>query len=429
MRIGIIGAGFTGLAAAYDLSKKGHTVTVFEKDELPGGLAIGYQIKSWDWTLEKHYHHWFTNDHFVLNLAKEIGHTVHIQTPKSSLYSNGSSYKFDSPTAILSFPRLPLMDKVRMAGVFALLFRFNPFWKPLENLKIESILPSLIGQKAYNMLWRPQLINKMGEYTKDISLVWFWARIKKRTTTLAYPDGGFLAFAQRLVKMVKKNNGEFFFKTQVENLNEKNGSVNLTVRGDAGLKIHNFDYVIVTSPSFIFRKIAPDLPQKYVDSLVMLKGLSATNLVLRLKKPFFADNTYWLSICEPGSPIMAIIEHTNFMDKNHYNNEHLVYIGNYAYTHDKLGWDKKKILSEYTPFLKKINPEFESELIDYEFFTAPFAQPIIPANYSRIMPTMTTPFQHVFLANIEQVYPWDRGTNYAVELGQKVAHLISTIKQ
>ena len=35
---------------------------------------------------------------------------------------------------------------------------------------------------------------------------------------------------------------------------------------------------------------------------------------------------------------------------------------------------------------------------------------------------------NVFLANIQQVYPWDRGTNYAVELGQKAAKLIVDIK-
>jgi len=429
MRIGIIGAGFTGLAAAYELSKKGHSVTVFEKDMVPGGLAIGYKEAGWDWTLEKHYHHWFTNDDFVLNLAKEIGHKVFIQRPKSSFYINGSSYQFDSPKAILSFSKLPLIDRVRMAGIFALLFRFNPFWKPLEKFKIEEMVPSLVGKRAYNMLWKPQLVNKMGNYAKDISLVWFWARIKKRTTSLAYPDGGFLTFAEKLMRTTKKNGGEFLFQTEIENLKEDADTVILTIKNDSGTKTHTFDYVVVTTPSFLFLKIAPSLPQAYKDSLVKLQGLSATNLVMRLKKPFFSDSTYWLSVCEPNAPIMAIIEHTNFMSKSHYNNEHIVYIGNYAYTQDKLGWDKKKILSEYSPFLKKINPTFEADLIDYTFFTAPFAQPIIPDNYSKVIPSMTTPFPHVFLTNIEQVYPWDRGTNYAVELGQKVAHLISTIKQ
>ena len=71
MRIGIIGAGFTGLSAGYNLLEKGHEVQIFEKDSAPGGLALGFQEKEWDWTLEKHYHHWFTNDKFVLNLAKK----------------------------------------------------------------------------------------------------------------------------------------------------------------------------------------------------------------------------------------------------------------------------------------------------------------------------------------------------------------------
>ncbi len=43
MRIAIIGAGFTGLSAAYDLIKQKHEVVIFEKDTNPGGLAIGYK--------------------------------------------------------------------------------------------------------------------------------------------------------------------------------------------------------------------------------------------------------------------------------------------------------------------------------------------------------------------------------------------------
>ena len=88
MKIGIIGAGFTGLSSAYYLSKKGHTVIVFEKDDKPGGLAVGYKEEKWDWTLEPHYHHWFTNDKSVLSLAKEINHKVIIKRPKTSSFVN-----------------------------------------------------------------------------------------------------------------------------------------------------------------------------------------------------------------------------------------------------------------------------------------------------------------------------------------------------
>lgn len=424
MNIAIIGAGFTGLSAAYELSKQGHTVTVFEKDTHPGGLAIGYKEKHWEWTVEKHYHHWFTNDNFVLDLAKEIGYKVEIKTPNSSFYIDGAPFKFDSPMAILAFPKLPMLDKLRMAVVFALLFRLNPLWKPLEKYKVAEFLPKLIGQKAYTMLWKPQLVNKMGIHADKISLVWFWARVKKRTTSLAYPAGGFLPFAEALVSAIEKKGGKVYFEKEVIEITDKKETT-VTYKGKNNRKkVESFDKVIFTLPSFLFLKITPQLPGKYKSSLVRLQGLSATNMLLRFKKPFFPDNTYWLSICDLNAPIMAIIEHTNFMDRKYYANEHLVYVGNYAFTDDKLHISKEELLKKYDGYLKKINPAYKKNLIGYELFKAPFAQPIVPANYSKIIPSMTTPLKNVLLANIEQVYPWDRGTNYAVELGQKAAAMI-----
>ena len=81
MKIAVVGAGFTGLSAALYLSKFGHSVTVFEKDSYAGGLAMGFAQPEWNWTLEKHYHHWFTNDKYSFNLAKEVGHPVLIKHP------------------------------------------------------------------------------------------------------------------------------------------------------------------------------------------------------------------------------------------------------------------------------------------------------------------------------------------------------------
>ena len=90
--------------------------------------------------------------------------------------------------------------------------------------------------------------------------------------------------------------------------------------------------------------------------------------------------------------------------------------------------NKEELLKLFDPYLRKINPVYRNNLIDYELFKAPFAQPIIPTNYSKIIPPMDTPLPNIYLANIEQVYPWDRGTNYAVELGQKVVKHILNAK-
>jgi protoporphyrinogen oxidase len=431
MKIAIIGAGFTGLSAAYELVKQGHEVTVFEKDAQPGGLAIGYKEKEWQWTLEKHYHHWFTNqreeinhDQSVIGLAKEIGNEVLVRRPKSSVYVNGEIFQFDSPKHVLLFPKLPVFDRLRMAAVAGVI-RYDPFWKPLEKVNASTFLPKVMGKKAYKMIWGPQFTNKFGKYADDVSLAWFWARLASRTPSLAYPAGGYLVFANRLVSKIEELGGAFHFNSEVlEVTDEKVVRVSRKLE-NGKVKADTFDRVIFTLPSFIFLKTLPQLPEEYRKKFKSLKSLGATNLVLRLKKPFFKDNTYWLSVCDPTSPIMAIVEHTNFMDKKYYNNEHILYLGNYLPQDDpKYLMTKEEKLKLFDPFLKKLNPDYRKNLIGYEHFKAPFAQPIIPANYSKMIPSMTTPLPNVFLANMEQVYPWDRGTSNAVALGKKVAKLI-----
>lgn len=424
MKVGIIGAGFTGLSAAYRLTQQKHEVFVFEKDTAPGGLAIGYKEKDWDWSLEKHYHHWFINDRSVLNLAKEINHEVIIKTPLTNWYVNNRIYKFVSLKAALTFPLLTPSERIRQLFVLGIL-RFNPFWKPLEKFKTNEVMPKLMGKKAYKLLWESVLIKKFGKYAGDISLAWFWARIKKRTQSLAYPKGGYLEFANHLADVIKKKGSKMFFSVETINIEQKDDVVLLTIKkGDKKEKI-KFDKIIVTLSVQMFTKIARDLPDEYVSKMSQLKSLGATNMILRLKKSFFPDNTYWLSVADPTSPIMAIVEHTNYMDKKHYNGEHLVYLGKYLETSDpNFSKTKEELLKIYHPFLKKINSAYEKDLIDYRLFKAPFAQPIIPTNYSVMIPPLQTPLKNVYIANMQQVYPWDRGTNYAVELGEKAAQLI-----
>ncbi len=422
MKIAIIGAGFTGLAAGFKLAKKGHNVTLFEMNDIPGGLAIGFKNKNWKWDLEEHYHHLFKTDDAIQDLAKEIGFNITYIRPKTSTYYKESISQIDSPLNLLRFKHLPIFDRVRTGIVLAYLKLTNS-WESLEKITAKKFLVSTMGANSWEVLWGPLLKKKFGKYATKIPASWFWARVKSRTAYLGYPDGGFKKFAEQIKKHTEKNGGKFLFGTRIEEIKKKNGKFILTTNKGVD---YEFDKVICTLPTYLFTKITKGLPKNYIESTKGLEGIGATNLVLTLDESFLTDGTYWLNINEEVFPFLCIVEHTNFVTAKNYGGKKIIYIGNYLPSNHKyFEYTAKQLLKEYLPYLKIVNKDFKVESVkEMKLFKARFAQPIVTKNYSKKIPAIKTPIDGLYLANIQQVYPWDRGTNYAVDLGNKVADII-----
>ncbi|MEA3459906.1 MAG: FAD-dependent oxidoreductase, partial [Chloroflexota bacterium] len=192
MRIGIVGAGVAGLTAAYELTKKGHRVTVFEAQPQVGGLASGFKDDRWDWSLECFYHHWFASDDQVIGLIKELGlgEKVFFPRPTTSIWHEGVAYPFDSPLAVLRFPHLSLPHKLRL-GLVTLYLRLARNWRPLEKVTAHQWLSRAMGKRAYEVVWEPLLAGKFGDDYQRVNMAWFWARVKKRSSRLGYFVGGF----------------------------------------------------------------------------------------------------------------------------------------------------------------------------------------------------------------------------------------------
>jgi len=432
MNIAIIGAGYTGLSAGYYLTKKGHRVTIFEKDAYAGGLAQGMKNSAetfpaeWDWDLEKFYHHWFTNDLYVKKLAKEIGtaHKFITKRPISSILYDDDIFPFDSPLSLLTFPHIPLSDRIKTAVLIAKLKYLTSKEKSVafENITAHDYLSQHSGDHAYQKIWEPLLKGKFKQHAQNVSMRWFWARIYKRTPKLVYYEGGFSEFAKDITNAFIAQGGQVLYGQSVEQIIQTENGVELIF---ANQENKTFDKIIATTPPHVFSKQASNLPDEYQEKLLTNKGLSAYTLVLSLTHPLM-QNTYWLSVNDESWPFLAVVEHTNFVDKKNYGNEHIVYIGDYVDQNDPiLSKSKDEIVDAFIPFLKKINPLVSRESVTRSFlFSVQYAQPIFTCGYQQTIPSIQTPLSNILYANMSQVYPWDRGTNYAIELGITCANSI-----
>jgi protoporphyrinogen oxidase len=366
-----------------------------------GGLANGFQTASWDWKLEKTYHHFFTNDHAIIDLAKELGieKDMLILSPITAVYWKQKQYPFDTPITILQFPGLPFIDRVR-TGMTAALMKINPWWQPLESMTAQHVFQKINGMHAWNIIWKPLLHGKFGPYANQVAASWLWARLYKRTPRLGYFHGGFSHFVEVLALAVKKQGGIIHTHTPVTRILQKNTRF---IVNNA-----SFDQILITTPSRIAQKLI-EFPKAYTNQLSSIPHLWAQTLILETKKPIM-EKTYWLNITDESFPFLAVVAHTNMINKTHYGNSHITYIGNYLPdNHPFLTMTKEHLLKKFMPYLTKIDPTFDVHSISNSFlFTIPHAQPVHTKNYSKRAPTIQTPIPHVYLANLDSIYPWDR---------------------
>ena len=426
MKIAVIGAGFGGLSAAFDLVRAGNQVTVIEGADHPGGLASGFKKPEWEWSIEKFYHHWFTSDRYMFELIDELGLSskVIVKTPTTVMYYKGKFYPFDSIPAALLYPGLGWgFNKIRF-GLVGVYLRLTNHWQPMEKTTVDAWMRKWAGNRVYTQMWEPMVVGKFGErFAKQVNMAWMWARMHARTTSLVTYAGGFQTFADDFVAILKGKGVEIQYNTKVEQIAAKDGKVQLTISGQSQV----FDQVLVTVSPGQLAHMAPSLGEDYLKGLLELKNLGAVVMVVSLKHALSPRGYYWYNLPKSeGYPFLALVEHTNFLDKSHYNNEHIVYCGDYLENgHEYFSLSQEELLQRFLPSFVKINPEFKPDWINQTWlFKADYAQPVPFVNHSRNIPAIQTPIGGLYFASMSQVYPWDRGTNFAVEIARRAARLM-----
>ncbi len=437
-RIGIIGAGLTGLVAADKLQQAGFDVLVLESTLHPGGMLSSFRMGSTQ--IEYIYHHIFTSDEHIMSLLKDLNldRRLTFHESREALVSQGKVYPFSTPLDLLKFSPIPLSQRLQ-TGLAVLRAGQLGNWQELESQTAAQWLRQSSGDRAYERIWKPLLKSKFDQDAEKVSAVWIWNKFKLRgssrqkgsgKSSLGYLTGSFSIVVDELVKRIERNGGQILTGQTAMNIRRQNTKSDCPayqiacVQSDCKTSTWTVDGIVATTSGRQFSNFAAglNLPDDYMAKVRGVQYKGDLCLILRLSRGL--SDKYWTTCCD-DLPFVVVVEHTNLISPDAYGG-HVIYLSRYLDASNRL-WTEPdgEIYRQFVRALQKVYPAFSTcDVIDWRLRRIRYAQPVIGCNYSQNFPAMDTPDPSVKLAGMAQIYPEDRGMNYAVRLGHEAADSI-----
>lgn len=434
MKVAVIGGGFTGLTAAYELSKNDFDITIFEKSDELGGLASGFSLHGE--SIEKTYHHIFKTDTDIISLVKELGLSKKLEWRDSSvcIHYNGKNYPFSCAIDLLKFKPISFVSRIRQ-GIVIFYLQKEKSWKKFVNISAHDWMRKFCGSEAMKVIWEPLLKGKFNKFYDRVSMAWLWARLHIRANSrkfvegekLGYFDGGFNIIIKELEKRLSQSKVQVETKVEVSKIYNKDTKVEVVFKKEGREIIRVFDKIVCTLPSHVFANLVKNnahVSQKYFNKLKSIDYLGAICLVFSSEQNL--SDYYWHNINDPEFPFLVFIHHTKLIPKERYSGKYIYYIGAYLpHESDEFSVTDEELIKKWFDYLKKMFPNFDiSKVIYKKLFRFGNAQHIVDLDYESKIPGNRTPIPNVYLANFSQIFPEDRGTNFSVREGRKIAKLI-----
>jgi protoporphyrinogen oxidase len=169
-----------------------------------------------------------------------------------------------------------------------------------------------------------------------------------------------------------------------------------------------------------------DLPliTKYQAEVDRIHYLNAACLVFSTNQILF--NSYWVNVNEQSAPFLVCIRHTAFIPQERYDGRQIYYIGAYIEPGSNRDICPDELLTQtWFDYLRYMCPLFEQKnVLNTHLFRFKDAQHVVDLDYRSKIPPYMTPVKGLWLSNFSQIFPEDRGTNYAVREGRKVIDLM-----
>ena len=446
----MIGAGVAGLTAGYELGRQGAVCHVYERWPGLGGQAATLDVGD-GVLLERYYHPLFTSDRHIAALYRELGMGEGIEWRPSSVafFAGGRSHPFTTPVDLLRFAPMTPAARLRLGLAVLNLQHRHRSVAPFEGITAKEWVLRNVGRSGWEDMWGPLLRGKFGERAEEISMAWLWSKLtlrrqvkgrEARGEVLGYPHGSFEPLFRALVREIESRGGSVLIDRPAARLaHAAGGGFELTAGAPGSFRRghdprafepagepERYDAVLATVPNDVFEQLldpglAENVGERYLGRLRSIEYHAALCLLLELDRRM--TSFYWTNVGDPDLPFIGLIEQTNFVGPERYGGRRFLYVANYTARDDPLlALSPDELIDRYEPGLRRVNPSFSKGWIRERWlFREPDAQPVVTVGYRERMPPLDTGVPRLLLANTTQVYPEDRGTNYAVRLGREAA--------
>ena len=430
-RIGIVGGGPAGLAAAHELSAAGHRISLFEAAPELGGLARSFLLG--DARVERYYHFLCADDTGYFRKLDELGLADRLRWRPSRMgfFHRGRLYPWSSVRDLLAFDGMSLPARLRYGAGLFYCSRLAS-WRRLDGIAAEPWLRRLIGREAYDTTWAPLLDLKFDHHAERISAAWVWHRVRRvarsRKTLLSRERLGFLAggtevLVEALEAELRRRGVALRPATPIERILIEDGRA-VGLRTASG-EVHDCDRVVVAVPLPHFVRLAPDLPQDYRRRLAQTDFLAVRCVTLLLAEPL--TPYFWLNVHDERLPWNGCIELTNLNPEAAPDGSHVLYVPYYLpREHPRFSLPAEDLYAATVAGLRLINPRFGERWVRaWAVSTDPYAQVVCPVGCGDRVPPHRTPVSGLYLIESSQLYPSDRTIAGTLDLAHEAAKLVA----
>ena len=420
--IAVVGGGPMGLATAYHLLKMGHSVSLFEADTQLGGMTASFEFDGIK--IERYYHFICKSDQPLFDLLGEldIAHQLRWAPTRMGYYYEGKTLDWGEPFALLKFPGLNFISKIRY-GLLAFTSTKRSNWQKLDKIDAVSWLKGWVGERAYDVLWRPLFELKFYHFTPNLSAAWIWSRLKRTGTSrknlfqeeLGYLEGGSDTFLDAIAQQIEALGGNLYLEEPVSEIKPEEGGAHTVITPKRAVV---FDKVISTIPMPYVSDMVPSLPPSILEKYDSVNNIAVVCVLVHLKKPL--TPYFWLNVSDPAMDIPGLIEYSNL---NPLDGHNIVYAPFYIPgEHADFQRDNDFFIEKVRKYLVAINSDIgESDILKIAAGRYRYAQPICEPEFLKRLPPINPGVEGLFIADTSFYYPQDRSISESVKLGLQLA--------